>query len=122
LALNLPPVLQTDASGRAWGAALFIGQERYLVGDQFNETDRQQPIHVLELWAVERSLEALGSTVQGCFLDLFTDNEIVRHTLLRGSAEDPTLRAYSKQLLLSCSGNSSTVSLYASTAYTQRRT
>lgn len=99
LALNLPHVLETDASSRAWGAALFMGGDRFLVGAEFTEAERQRPIHILELWAVKRALTTLGHRLRACYLDVFTDNEIVRHALARGAPRDPEIRAFAKELL-----------------------
>lgn len=45
------------------------------------------------------SMEALGHLLQDCFLDLYTDNTIVESTVLKGSAKDEVMRAYSRTLL-----------------------
>jgi hypothetical protein len=91
--------METDASGRGWGGALYLKGERHLVGGAFKGADMAKAIHIKELLAVQFTLEALGGLLSNCYLDLYTDNTIVEYTILRGSAKDPEMRAYSKKLL-----------------------
>ena len=91
--------METDASGRGWGGALYLRGEKHLVGGAFTGSNAGKAIHVKELLAVQYTLEALGGLLKNCYLDLYTDNTIVEYTVLRGSAKDPEMRAYSKQLL-----------------------
>jgi hypothetical protein len=91
--------METDASLRGWGGTLSFGDEYREVGGPFSADEDDEPIHVKELLAVQRSLEALTVHVRDCFLDVYTDNVIVQYTLLKGSATDLVMRAYSKTLL-----------------------
>ena len=91
--------METDASLGGWGGTLSFGDEYREVGGAFSADEEDEPIHVKELLAVKYSLEALSVHIGNCFLDVYTDNVIVQHTLLKGSAVDLIMRQYSKALL-----------------------
>ena len=69
--------METDASGRGWGGALYLRGDKHLVGGAFKGKDRGKAIHIKELLAVQFTLDALGDLLKDCYLDLYTDNTIV---------------------------------------------
>jgi hypothetical protein len=51
------------------------------------------------MWAAQRALVVLAGDIDGYCIDLYTDNTVVQHALLRGSLIVPELQEFAKQLL-----------------------
>lgn len=91
--------MDTDASGRGWGGVLYTDAGPVTASGHFARAEMPFPIHIKEMLGVKLTLEALGDRVRRCFLDLYTDNTTVEHTLLNGDSIVPELRAFSRDLL-----------------------
>jgi len=91
--------MDTDASGRGWGGVLYGATGPVTASGHFTPEEMPLPIHIKEMLGVKFTLEALGSKVRGCFLDLYTDNTTVEMTLLNGASIVPELRAFARDLL-----------------------
>lgn len=93
--------LTTDASGLGWGACTIIGG--IPVGDfggTFPVFAKQEiAIHVKERLAVQYALRLLPANITDAYLRVHVDNEIVRHTLLKGQKRDVESREFAKHLL-----------------------
>jgi hypothetical protein len=81
--------LETDASMVGWGAVMYKGTEFKMWEGTFGGVFDKVPIHIKEMWAVQRALEALAGDINGYCIDLYTDNMVVQHALLRGSLVVP---------------------------------
>lgn len=79
------PVLYTDASPAGWGAVHTASGATTTLAGQWSANLRQHPIHVLELLAVVRALQALAryTGVRRRQLLLYTDNQAVMYMLRR---------------------------------------
>ncbi len=91
--------METDASGRGWGGALYLESGPLVVSGRFSEEEMPMPIHIKEMWGVKKTLAALGGHIRQCFLDIYTDNTTVEATLLNGASSVPALREFSRDLL-----------------------
>lgn len=94
--------METDASGKVgWGACLWrgYGGAALTAHGVFNAEQMELDIMVKEAWAVLFGLESFGHEIRDCFLDLFTDNEIVRFTLLKGSVHYEIMREIARWLV-----------------------
>ena len=93
--------LTTDASGLSWGACTII--DGVPVGDYggtFPVFVKQEiAIHVKERLAVQYALRLLPADITDAYLRIHVDNEIVRHTLLKGQKRDFDSREFAKHLL-----------------------
>lgn len=93
---------ETDASGaHGWGAVIWLPDGVVTVKGMFSEEEMGLDIMVKEAYTVVLALEApeVYGRVTNCFLDLFTDNEIVRFTLLRGSVHYDLMRDIARRLV-----------------------
>jgi hypothetical protein len=88
--------LETDASMVGWGAVMYKGTEFKTREGTFGEGCGMVPIHIKEMWAVQRALAALAGDIDGYYVDLYTDNTVVQHALLRGSSVVPELQEFMK--------------------------
>jgi hypothetical protein len=91
--------MDTDASSLGWGGCLYADGGILTAAGVFDDTEVLLGIHVKEALAIQYTLSNLAPHLQDCFLDLHTDNVIVQHTLLKGSALSPEARAVSLFLL-----------------------
>jgi len=92
--------MDTDASGHGWGGCLWTPTGAHTARGLFTGTGRADPIHLKEAWAVIYTLREVGNQVRDCVLDLYTDNEIVRFTLMRGAGDYEVMRKIAKELFL----------------------
>jgi hypothetical protein len=90
--------MDTDASGHGWGGCLWTPEGAYTARGLFEGSGRSDPIHLKEAWAVVYTLREVGNHVRDCELDLYTDNEIVRFTLMRGAGDYMVMRTIAKEL------------------------
>ena len=91
--------LETDASDLGWGA-VFFGADRLDVAGRFSDVQLHQPIHVKEAWAVQYALEHFQDVIPPrCYLDVFVDNVVVQHVLLRGSSPSAVMRQLARTIL-----------------------
>ena len=94
--------LETDASGTGWGAVLFTREgEPITLQGTFGAEDLPAHIYAKEALAVVYAVTnpRAAPHLRDCVLDLYTDNEIVRFTLLKGSVDYPLMRKLARQLL-----------------------
>jgi hypothetical protein len=91
--------METDASMTGWGAVMYKGTEFRTADGVFASMFEETPIHIKEMWAAQRALLAFAEQLRGYCIDLYTDNTVVQHTLLRGSSKVPELQAFAKELL-----------------------
>jgi hypothetical protein len=91
--------LETDASMTGWGAVLYKDTDFRTAEGLFGDEFEGIPIHIKEMWAAEGALESFASEVEGYCIDLYTDNTVVQHALLRGSSRVPELQAFAKRCL-----------------------
>ena len=91
--------MDTDASSRGWGGCLFIDGNILTAAGAFMGAEAGLDIDVKEALAIQYTIAELSLHLRDCFLDLHTDNVIVQHTVLKGSALSPTARAVSLFLL-----------------------
>ncbi|MBU6280280.1 MAG: hypothetical protein KGN78_13645 [Actinomycetales bacterium] len=85
-----------------WGAALYMGDTSMTASGVWTiEEAESLTIYELEAIAVVRAIVKLAAHIRDCILDLYTDNEGVRYTILRGKslARCATLRTVSRELL-----------------------
>jgi len=91
--------LDTDASGKAWGGCLWSADGEFTARGRFTEKQLAEPIHVKEAWAVAFSLKQLGDHVRDCIVDLYTDNEVVRFTIMKGGTDYSEMRKVARYLV-----------------------
>lgn len=93
--------LSTDASGKHWGACAFLdGVSIGDYGGTFPTFIKEEfAIHVKERLAVEYAIALLPAGITNAYLRIHVDNEVVRHTLLRGQKQDAASRKFARQLL-----------------------
>jgi hypothetical protein len=90
--------MDTDASGHGWGGCLWTPEGAHTAKGLFKGAGQHDPIHVKEAWAVVYTLREVGGFIRDCELDLYTDNEIVRFTLMRGAGDYAAMREIAKEL------------------------
>lgn len=91
--------METDACLTGWGGSLYFAGQIIDVSGHFPRIMDDIGIHVKESLAVEYTFDLLGDHLFNCFLDLYTDNTIVQHTLLHGNALDESMRVFARKLL-----------------------
>jgi len=93
--------METDASGHGWGAILYGGGSPLTAAGLFNQDEALLNILVKEALAVTKAITSPGFTdrLVNRVLDLYTDNEIVRFTLLKGSTNYAIMRKIARELL-----------------------
>ena len=93
--------METDASGHGWGAILYAGGTPLTAAGLFSDDEAALNILVKEALAVTKAITSPGFTdrLVNRVLDLYTDNEIVRFTLLKGSTNYAIMRKIARELL-----------------------
>jgi hypothetical protein len=91
--------LDTDASGSAWGAVIYVGLSSLTAGGKFHRSQHSLPIHVKEMLAIRLALSAFESHIRDCFLDIHVDNTLVELSALSGKSITAELREFARHLL-----------------------
>ena len=91
--------LHTDACLTGWGGSLNDNGTLTDLSGVFPLIKEPDAIHIKEQLAIEYCINHLREVIRDCFLDIYTDNTIVQHTLLNGAALDGRMRAFSRALL-----------------------
>jgi hypothetical protein len=91
--------LETDASGSGWGAGLWSLHGVFTLHGEFSDEELLYDIMVKEELAIVNAVNGLEECLRDCMLDLYTDNEVVWHTVLRGSVPQLHMREVARALL-----------------------
>ena len=91
--------LETDASGTAWGAIIYIGPRTLTAGAHFNRNVSDTAIHIKEMLAMRYALAQFQDLIHDCFLDIHVDNTVVETAALSGKSINAELRDFARFLL-----------------------
>ena len=90
--------IATDASQYGWAGMLLSGPDEGLeIRDYWGEGDKR-PIHIKELEAILKTLQAIPGKITDARLDLAVDNQAVVHTWERQGSRSPELNRLLKSL------------------------
>ena len=91
--------VESDASGYGYGGALYLPNATLTCSGRFVGPERDWYIHIKEMYAAKRTLMRYREHLHDCYVDLYTDNEVLLHTMLKGSSTVPELQEFAKWLL-----------------------
>ena len=91
-------VLYSDASPFAWGAVLSPDVQSVAIRDYWPSSQSTIHINCKEILALCNALESLSSTVNNCWVDVFTDSQVLLKAWHRRGTKSQSLIASLKHL------------------------